>query len=132
MRETSRKNRFITILLCMILAMVGAIIMPRFDSDRSSQMIFLTIFLFVYFLRERFLVKSGKEKIGDISRIILVARPLVTLLAGVISILLELRQVAETGESMPIPIYYFLIGTVAGLGYLYVLYDEKVHEEKEL
>lgn len=131
MPNMSRKHRFISILLCIIIALCSAIIFTTAD-NRESEMIFQTTFLTMYFVGEIRLVMIGRESVGKPGKVILFTGTLASLLPGVISIGLVLKQVAETGDSTPIPIYYFLIGTVAGLGYFYVLYDEKVHEEKEL
>ena len=95
-------------------------------------MIFQTTFLTMYFIGEIRLVTIGRESVGRSGKAVMFTGTVVSFLTGLISIGLVLKQVAETGDSAPIPIYYFLIGTVAGLGYFYVLYDEKVHEEKEL
>lgn len=131
MPNMSRKHRFITILLCMVIALCSAIIFPTAD-NRESEMIFQTTFLTMYFAGEIRLVMIGRESVGKSGKTVMFTGTIVSFLTGLISLGLTLKQVAETGDSAPIPIYYFLIGTVAGLGYFYVLYDEKVHEEKEL
>ncbi len=132
MGEGSRVVRFLNILICIVMALLYAIIMPRFDSNRSAAMIFLTVMLVTSFIRERGLIKRGKEKVGEVSRIILVAGPWVTLFTGVISVLLLIKQMSEMGvDGAFIPMYYFFIVILAGLGYFYVLYDEKAHEGEE-
>ena len=131
MPNMSRKHRFITILLCMVIALCSAIIFPTAD-NRESEMIFQTTFLTMHFAGEIRLVMIGRESVGKSGKTVMFTGTIVSFLTGLISLGLTLKQVAETGDSAPIPIYYFLIGTVAGLGYFYVLYDEKVHEEKEL
>ncbi len=131
MPNMSRKHRFISILLCMVIALCSAIIFPTAD-NRESEMIFQTTFLTMYFAGEIRLVMIGRESVGKSGKTVMFTGTIVSFLTGLISLGLTLKQVAETGYSAPIPIYYFLIGTVAGLGYFYVLYDEKVHEEKEL
>lgn len=131
MPNMSRKHRFISILLCIIIALCSAIIFPTAD-NRESEMIFQTTFLTMYFAGEIRLVLIGRESVGKSGKTVMFTGTIVSFLTGLISLGLTLKQVAETGDSAPIPIYYFLIGTVAGLGYFYVLYDEKVHEEKEL
>ena len=131
MPNMSRKHRFISILLCIIIALCSAIIFPTAD-NRESEMIFQTTFLTMYFAGEIRLVLIGRESVGKSGKTVMFTGTIVSFLTGLISLGLTLKQVAETGDSTPIPIYYFLIGTVAGLGYFYVLYDEKVHEEKEL
>lgn len=131
MPNMSRKQRFITVLFGIVIYLSFAIVIPSAE-NRETWMIFQTVSLTMYFAGEIRLVMIGRESVGKPGKVILFAGTLASLLPGVISIGLVLKQVAETGDSTPIPIYYFLIGTVAGLGYCYVLYDEKVHEEKEL
>lgn len=129
MIESSRKGRFYSILFCIALALLVAVIKPGFDSNRSDAMIFLAITLTASFIRERGLIKRRKEKVGYVSRIILTVGPWVSVLTGVISILMLIKQMSETGvDGAFIPMYYFYMVTLAGLGYFYVLYDEKVNE----
>lgn len=131
MPNMSRKQRFVTVLLGIVIYLSFAIVIPSAE-NRETWMIFQTVSLTMYFAGEIRLVMIGRESVGKSGKTVMFTGTIVSFLTGLISLGLTLKQVAETGDSAPIPIYYFLIGTVAGLGYFYVLYDEKVHEEKEL
>lgn len=131
MPNMSRKQRFVTVLLGIVIYLSFAIVIPSAE-NRETWMIFQTVSLTMYFVGEIRLVMIGRESVGKSGKTVMFTGTIVSFLTGLISLGLTLKQVAETGDSAPIPIYYFLIGTVAGLGYFYVLYDEKVHEEKEL
>lgn len=131
MPNMSRKHRFVAVLLCIILVLGSAIIFPTAE-NREGEMIFQTTFLTMYFIGEIRLVTIGRESVGRSGKAVMFTGTVVSFLTGLISLGLSLKRLfAETGDNTPIPLYFFIIGTVAGLGYLYVLYDEKAHEGKE-
>ena len=70
MPNMSRKHRFISILLCIIIALCSAIIFPSAE-NRETWMIFQTVSLTMYFVGEIRLVMIGRESVGKPGKVIL-------------------------------------------------------------